>query len=184
MTIDALSVWKTQLNSLPKVADDSWASNFSMWADGRVTNKMTLIDIDLFTFTFAESIFQSTLINLSPTPSASIGINAFANAWETAINVSTVVVPIGASIGTPSPMTTWSSVTSTIILPASIAAAKAKIIELISAPTVDDALDSDFSIKFRDAYLLLQIQVTGLDSQPPPVAGPGPQPLIGVSGTQ
>lgn len=184
MSVDDLSVWKTELKNLPKVADNSWANNFSGWADDRVTSKMDLLVIDIFTFTFNKSSFESGLISLGPTESASDGITAFADAWETAINASIVVVPVGASIGAPSPMTTWSVVTETIILSASISLAKLKILELISSPPVDDSDNSEFPIKFRDAYLLLQIQVTGLDSQLPPPAGPGPQPLIGVSGTQ
>jgi len=181
MPVDVLDIWKTTLKALPKTADNSWAGNFAAWTDDRTTSKMDLLIIDQFTFTFAKAIFEGALIGLGPTPSAVIGITAFANAWETAINASTVVVPAGASIGTPSPATTWSAVSSTIILAPSIALAKAKILELVTAPTVADALNSEFPIKFRDAFLLLQIQATGLDSTPPAA---GPLPLVGVSGTQ
>ena len=136
-------IWKTTLKNLPKVADNSWAGNFAGWADDRVTSKMDLLTIDEFTFTFNKVSFESGLISLGPTESISDGINDFANEWETSINASTVVVPDGASIGPPSPTTTWSSVTDTIILPASIVLAKEKILELISSTPVDDADNSD-----------------------------------------
>lgn len=181
MPVDALAVWQTELRDLSKTEDNTWAGNFSFWTNDRTTSKMGLLIIDQFIFTFARAVFESALLPLGPTPSALIGITAFANAWETAINASTVVVPVGASIGTPSPATTWSAVFSTIILVPSIALAKAKILELITAPVVADALNSQFPIKFREAFLLLQIQVTGLDSTPPLA---GPLPLVGVSGTK
>jgi hypothetical protein len=181
MAIDPLSTWKSELANLPKVADTSWAANFANYYADRIVNITTdpsALVPSGFVFTFAKPVFQSQLLALTPTNSALAGITGFANAWEAAILASTVVVAPGSFKPPTSPTTLFSVVISTIIVPTSIAAGKAKIIELVSAPPVEDAMDSQFPVKFRDATLELKITVTGLDSQPIPPGGPGPQPLV------
>ena len=180
MAVDALSVWKTTLAALPKVADNSWADNFANWYADRIvnitTNPSALVPTG-FVFTFAKPVFKSALLALTPTTSALAGITGFANAWESALNATTVVVASGSFIPPSSPHTLFSAVASTIIDPASIAAGKAKIIELVSAPPVADAMNSLFPIKFRDATLLLTITVTGTNSVTP-TPGPLTAPLV------
>lgn len=175
MAIDPLSTWKTTLAALPKTADNSWADNFANWYADRIagitTDPSALVPTG-FVFTFAKPIFKTQLLALTPTPSALAGITGFANAWETALNATTVVVAPGTFKPPSSPATIFSVVASTIIDPASIAAGKAKIIELVTAPPVDDAMNSQFPIKFRDATLLLTIIITGTNS-----ATPTPSPL-------
>jgi hypothetical protein len=173
--IDPLATWQTTFANLPKVADTSWAQNFADWADARVTSKMKLNGIGgpNMTFTFNKSLFAAQLIALLPTDDALAGITGFALAWEAAIIASVAATAAGSYIGAPTPSTTWSVVNSTVIDPPSIALGKAKIIELKDAPATDNALDSEFPIKFREAFLLLTVTTDGLDSD-----GDGPYPLI------
>ena len=184
MAIDPLSVWKTELANLPKVSDSSWALNFANYYADRLinitTNSSQLVPSG-FVFTFSVSTFQSELVSLPPTDDPIAGATSFANAWETALNASTAIVAPGSFIPPTSPMTLFSSIISTVIDPTSIAAGKAKLLELVSAPPVADPQNSLFPVKFREATLLLTITINGLDSQPPPAAGPGPQPLTAAN---
>lgn len=184
MAIDALQVWKDTLAALPKVADPSWALNFAGWVADRVPNitpDPSILDASAgFTFVFAEPIFAAALVALPPSPSAILGVTGFALAWETAIltNIfpATLNVAAGAKRnGSSAPADTFSVVTSVLLDPVSIVAAKAKIIELAAAAPVSDPQDSEFPIKFREAFLLLKINVIGLDSTPTPA---GPLPLV------
>lgn len=181
MAIDPLATWQSTLNALPKVGDNSWTTNFSNWYADRIigitTNPANLVPVG-FLFTFAKPIFQAQLLTLAPTNSALAGITGFANAWAAALTASTVAVAAGSAIPPPSPATIFGTVISTIIDTASIAAGKAKILELVTAPAVGSALLSEFPVKFRDATILLKITVTGLNSVPPP---PGPNPLSAPS---
>ena len=180
MAVDLLSTWKSTLAALPQVADTSWAANFANWYAGRIAGIITdptkLVPTG-WTFTFNKSLFTSGLLGLGPTPSAIAGITAFANAWLAAMQASTALMAPGSFVVPTSPKTLFSVVTTTTIDAASTLAAKAKLLELITAPTVDDANNSQFPVKFREATLLLTVTVVGLDSEPPPSAGPGPQPL-------
>ena len=181
MAVDPLATWKSTLAALPKVSDSSWADNFAAWYAGRIVGITTSPSAFVptgFTFTFARSLFASNLRALGPTVSAVAGITAFANAWLAAMQASVAVVAPGSFKPPTTPKTLFSSIVSTMIDPASTTAARAKLIELVTAPAVDDANNSQFPVKFRDATLLLTITVTGLDSEPPPSAGPGPQPLV------
>ena len=173
MPVDALQDWKDELENLPKVSDSSWSLNFAEWYADRIVNieadSLVLDTSAGFLFTFAEATFALALSSLAPTTDPVAGITNFATAWEGAILASIVVVSPGAFIPPSSPATIFSVVTGTVIDPPSIAAAKAKIIELSSSSPVDDPQDSEFPVKFREATLLLTITVTGLNSAPTPV---------------
>lgn len=180
MAVQPLDTWKTTLAALPKVTDTSWAQNFANWyfsmISGISPDPAAFVPVG-FVFTFPTPLFASQLQTLPPVADAVAGITGFANAWETALNGTTIVVGPGSAIPPPSPTTIFSAVFTATIDPPSIAAGKAKLLELVTAPPVANPLDSQFPIKFREATLLLTFTVTGLDSQPPPSAGPGPQPL-------
>lgn len=180
MAIDPLSTWKSTLAALPKVADTSWAANFAAWYAGRIvaitTDPASLVPTG-FVFTFNQALFASQLIALTPVNDALSGITGFANAWEAAILATTVVVAPGTFQPPTSPATLFSVIATTVIVPASIAAGKAKIIELASSPPVADVNDSEFPLKFREATLLLKINVTGTNSVTPT---PGPLSVLNV----
>jgi len=180
--IDPEPAWLATFITIPKVSTDIWATNFANWVEPHVVSaELTGVIAASDPFTFNKAVFETALKLLGPESTAIAGIQGFADAWETAILASTLVVSAGDSLGAPSPPTIWSVVAASIIDPPSILLGKAKILELVSSAKVPDASDSDFPKIFRAAFLLLTGTVTGLDSQLPPPAGPGPQPLVASS---
>lgn len=177
MAIDPLTTWRSTLAALPKVSDASWAPNFAAWYADRLvaitTDPAALVPTG-FVFTFAQAIFAAQLTALTPVDDPVAGTQGFADAWETALLATTAVIASGSFIPPTSPATLFSVVSSTIIVPASIVAGKAKIMELVTAPSVSDPLLSEFPVKFREATLLLKITATGLDSTTPGNGGPLP----------
>jgi len=175
MAVDPQATWASTLDALPKVADGSWAQNFANWYAGRISGITTKASVVIpvgFVFTFNAVVFKNNLSALAPTTSASAGINGFADAWVAAMNASIVVAATGTSGAPASPATTFSAIASAVIDPPSVLLAKAKLQELISAPAVDDGLDSEFPVKFRDATLLLTMTLVGTNS-----VAPSPSPL-------
>lgn len=176
--IEELQTWKDELENLPKVADTSWAANFAGWYADMIagiepdTTALTAVG---WSFTFQEAIFVTNLMLLGATLDPASGILGFADAWLAAMQASIAVTAPGTDI-LPSapPATVFSVVTTTTIDPPSMAAAKLKLLELVSAPVAEDAQDSEFPIKFREATLLLTITIVGLDSTPPGSGGPLP----------
>jgi len=168
--IDPLATWRSTFKLLPLVVTDVWATNFANWVSDRVTSKMSLPGLQGpgLTFTFDKATFITELEALEDTTDEEEGAINFAEAWETAMLSSIAAVAVGTSIGAPTTFTTWSAISSTVIDAPSLAAGKAKIIELKDAPKVGDADLSDFPPFFRDAFLLLTITTTGVDSDGPP----------------
>jgi hypothetical protein len=177
--INPLSTWKSTLKDLPKVGDPSWSFTFANWYAQRITTiapDPSMLTAVGFIFLFPLPIFAGALVSIPPSSDATVAIKGFADAWETAIK--TIVYPAGLFLGpgtvfgAPTPATTFSSVSSVIINPASIILGKAKIMELASvAPTKDG--ESPFPQKFRDATLQLKIDITGINS-----VVPTPAPLL------
>jgi len=182
MPIDDLSTWQTTMADIPKVSDNSWATNFSNWTDERVTGKAQLTGVITtnFPFSFNKTIFKNSLLTISSSVDVLIAANNFASVWETAILASLFLnVMPGDNFGVPTPATIWSSITSSLIDIPSISVAKALLIAgLTGSSPVSDPLDSVFPEAFRSAFLSLTGTVTGLNSLPPPS---GPQPLIVAS---
>lgn len=185
MTIDPLNVWKSTLATLPKVVDGSWALNFANWYAERIIGIMpdpTVLTPVGFIFTFSAPTFATNLITMTPSMNPLQGITGFANAWASAIALTvfpaTLTLMPGTVFGSPpTPATTYSAITSVTLNPASLAAAQAKLMELAAAVPVSNPQDSIFPEKFRDATLLLKIDVTGLNSITPT---PAPLPAVGV----
>ena len=172
MAIDPLATWQSTFAALPLVADDSWKANVSDWLDARIAGlALNGIGGPGLAFTFAKSSFQSALDPVDP--ALGNGAVVLAAAFETSVLGSSYATGTGSYIGSATPTTTWSVVNSTIVDAVSVAAGKAKVLELLSAPIVDAAIDSDFPVKMREAFLLLTISTSGLNSVVPP-AGPNP----------
>ena len=174
--IDDLTTWQTTLAALPQVGDSSWAGNFAAWVDDRVSSKMSLPGIGGpgLSFTFSVSTFETELLGLEETGDQAAAMEAFADAWGLAMSASTAAVAVNSYIEPIGPTTTWSQVDTTVIDPGSIADGKVKINELATSEPVEDAADSDFAVIFREAFLLLTITTSGLDSTPPGSGGPLP----------
>lgn len=188
MAVDILSVWQEELLALPKVGDSSWAVNFAKWTSDRVTpaaadGKGLFPDPSALTptgfiFNYNQPLFVSLLEVLTPVPTAEEGITNFADAWEQTLIGSTIIVAPGTYTTAPTPATTFSAVASTIIDPPSIALGKLKLLELIADSSPNDN-PSVFPEKFREAFLLLTITVTGTNSASPtaPLVAPA-VPLV------
>jgi hypothetical protein len=170
MAIAPLATWRSTFANLPLVTDTSWQANIANWVNDNISgaNKLALNGMvgTGLTFTFNKASFQSGLASAN-------NIAGFANALSTALTSSLAVVAVGSSILPTTPATTFSVVASTIVDPASITAANAKILELNSAQAVQNAYDSDFPLRFREAILLLKITTSGTNS-----VAPTPAPLV------
>jgi len=183
--IDDLATWKSTYKNLAKVADNSWALNFALWVNERVTGKALLTGITATVpasvFTFNYGVFKTQLETLTHTLDINAGITRFADAWAAAMNASLIlgIVP-GAFVGTSTPPTLWSVVSTATIDGASVLAGRAKIMELVNAPLAETEDDSVFPEYFRDAFLLLTGTVSGLNSVPP-LAGPNPLVVTAAS---
>ena len=183
--IDDLATWKSTYKDLAKVADNSWALNFALWVNDRVSGKAQVTGVTTSVpenvFVFNYTIFKTQLEALTPTTDINAGITKFADAWETAMNASLVlgVLP-GDFVGASSPSTTWSVVSTALIDGASVSLGKAKIMELVNAPLASTEDDSVFPEYFRDAFLLLTGTISGLNSVPP-TAGPNPLNVVAAS---
>jgi hypothetical protein len=173
MAIDSLSTWKQTFTNIPKVNEKSWAANFSNWCANRVNGKAELTGITTATppFTFSQSVFKTQLEALGVTTLSPEGAVGFATAWQTAVNASLIltVVP-GDFINPESDPTKWSVVTTALIDPASVAAAKAFLVsQLTVAIKTNNSNESNFPQIFRDAFLLLTGTTIGLNSLPIPL---------------
>lgn len=181
MTLEALSTWKSTFKtSVVPTAGGGWPDFLTNWYAARFNApRLSLPGLTIaappLPATFGSAAFRAIYATLTQGLTQSAAINIIANAWAAGLAASTVLVKPGDSIGTPSPATTWSTVASSIFTAASVTAGKAKILELIGAPNVADALDSQTPIKFREATLLLKVTTTGQNSVVPPG---GPNPLV------
>ena len=181
MTLEALTIWKSTFKAeVVPTASPEWTTNMTNWYTDRInTPNLELPGLTLVApplpMVFGSSAFKAIFETLSAGLTQEAAMIIIADAWQAGLDASIVSVLAGDSIGVPSNATTWSSVTSSIFDAPSIAAGKAKILELIGAPNVDDALDAEMPVKFREATLLLTVTTTGLDSTPSPG---GPLPLV------
>jgi len=176
--IDPESTWISTFASLPPTLDSSWIPNFATWCFNRVqNNELSGLLTASPPLLFEKSVFESELASLTPTLSAVTGITNFATAWENTIVASQVLLVVpGDSVGSPSPATTWSVVSSALVNSGSISAGKAKIMELVSDKGALDVLNAKMPVKLREAFLELKGDVSGLNS-----VTPTPQPLVASS---
>lgn len=179
MSLEPLATWQSTFKAqMPPVAVGTWPLSMTNWYAERFnTPNLDLPGLTLSTSplpaVFGNAPFMALFSTLAPGLSQAAAMMIVANAWEAGLLASIVTVAPGSSIGAPSPATTWSAVASSIFDPPSIAAGKAKILELVGADNVADALDAQMPVKFREATLLLTVTTTGTDSTPS-----GGSPLI------
>jgi len=176
MPIDPEVKFKKTIANLRPEQTPQWAKKLSDAIDGLVTNKAQLAGITgSVVFTFNKSVFMAQLMALTFTPVAAVAAQIIGLAWGAAMQASTMVVPAGSYLGTPSPATTWSVVTASMIDPPSIAAAQAGLISTLSVmQAVKNAEDSALGSALYKAFTQCTATVSGLDSTPSPS---GPLPL-------
>lgn len=171
--LDDLTTWKNEWAAIPLVADDSWKQTMGDYLEARTVGmELPGIGGPGFSWTFSTSTFVSGLSGVDA--NTGDGVEKIASSFESAILASTLSVAPGSWVGVSTPSTTWSVVSSTIFDAPGLSLGKNKILELTSAAPVEDALDSEFPVKLRDAFLLLTVTTSGLDSTPAPS---GPLPL-------
>lgn len=169
--IDSLATFESTFNALEPTNDkDAGIDAFADWLDARVTGKMSLPGITGpgLTYTFDKTTFATQLKTLSKNNDKNASVDSLASFWKASLG--TALVAAGSSVGTPSPATTWSVVNTTVIDVASQAAGENKVKEL---KTADDTGDSPMPRIIREAFLLLTITTSGLNS-----VSPTPGPLV------
>lgn len=174
MALSAANVWQTDWAEQCKpVKNDTWKKNLANFIMAQVSHKLTTEGLLAsggaggMTFTFGKEAFQGAL--------ADNKAETLASAFEAGILASTVLVAVGSFVGTQAPASTFSVITTSVINPASLIAAKAKVLEVMGLPPKEAANQSQFPLKLREAFLLLKIDTVGLDSTPTPA---GPLPLL------
>ena len=178
MALEPLTVWQaTYADEVVPTQDPvTGALNLANWAAARVNGNLNLAGVGGpgMIFTFNSAAWAAALQLLPPTPLAEIGATNFANSWSTAMAASLAITQPGTSVTpTPLPPTTFSVVNATIIDPTGITAGNLKLIELKDAEPSSNPLEVPLVEFLRDAFLLLTITTSGLDSVPTP-AGPNP----------
>jgi hypothetical protein len=177
MPIDPEDKFKKAIAGLKPESTPQWAKKMADAVDGLVTNKAQLTGITgSITFTFNKAIFMTQLMALTFTPLAPVAAQAIGLAWGTAMLASTIIVAPGASLGAPTPATTWSVVIASLIDPPTITVAQTGLIATLAVmQAVKKAEDSALGPALYKAFTQCTATVTGLNSLPPPA---GPLPLL------
>lgn len=176
MPIEILNTWQSEFDALEKVNTPQWSLNKADWYSNMIANitpDPSVFSAVGFSFTFNSASFASLMSSAVPSSDPVSGISTIASAWESAILASIVICGPGSALVPPTPATTFSVVTSTIIDPSSILLGKTMILGLSSAPKTNKGKDSEFPKKFREATLQLKIIVSGMNS-----LAPTPSPLV------
>lgn len=181
--IDALDIWLDEFDKLPQdPTGDMSPTNLANFVDDRVTGKLdTSTAIVKWepapSFTWQKSIFESTLRAISKVPSSSPIIPAIkiATGWQSATLASKVTIQPQAKMDPPFPATTGIAATATCIIdPASVALGYALLVAKLSGVIpVNTRKESVFPRAIRDAFLLVTVTISGIDTTPPPT-GPIP----------
>lgn len=169
--IDSLATFQSTFNDIPVGNDkDAGADAIAAWINDRVTSKMSLPGITGvgLTYTFDQTTFATSLKTMSNNNDKDGSIDSVAGFWKAALGIAAVAA--GSSVGTPSPATTWSVVNTTVIDAPSQTAGEDKMKEL---KTADISGDSPMAEKSWEAFLLLTITTSGLNS-----VSPTPGPLL------
>lgn len=177
MPMDPLSKWSDTLGNIAPSSTPIWALNLANEVDGLCSGKAGIAGITgSVTFTFNKAIFILQLMAMAATPLQPIAAQGIAMAWQTAMLASIVIVAPGASLGPPTPPTTWSVVITSLIDPPSVMAATTIMIATISAAqAVGIGSQSIMGPALYAGFAASTVTVTGTNSVSPPS---GPLPLI------
>lgn len=175
MALEDQTTWGLFFKDLPKVSDDSWIDTLVAYLENRINENLKLIGY--FPENGNSIVLNSSYIKSAISSSnASTGdlIEKLASGLKSAVTLpNTLTVSSGSYILIDTPATKFSLVTLSIINSASASLLEAKILELLTAPLVENAKDSQFPVKIRDAFLLLTATISGTNS-----VSPTPGPLI------
>ena len=181
--IDALNIWLDEFEKLPDdPTGDMSPTNLANFVNVRVTGKLdTSTSIVKWdpppSFTWQKSIFEDTLRAISKVPSSDPIIPAIkiATGWQNAVIASTVVIQPQAIMNPPFPATSGIAATAvSIIDPASVALGYAHLVAQLSGVLpVNIKKAAVFPKAIREAFLMLTVTISGVDTKPPPT-GPIP----------
>lgn len=183
--LDIQATWQLDWDNIPlDPIGTQGPTNIGNFIADKSDNKLSLAPpvVGNMAFTFFKATFIAEITGLPPTVDPVTGRTAFANAWRDAMMASIPIVPSGTYIGTPTPPTTFSAPPSAT--PVVAAGYSALLADLLSAPLATGTyaaslvnpmlVPSQFPISLRNAFLMVQYILTGIDSTPPPL---GPLPL-------
>lgn len=167
--LEPLGVWKSEFASLGTVDIGTWAASLASCVSKRTTMKLGLMQISgPVQYLFNQALFQARLSASLPTDSQNAAALQIASSWESAVMASPMLVLPGASIGAPTPPTTW-SVVAAVLDPPSVQMGKVSLVRSLSRiKAVDKGIDSQLAEALRNAFLKLSFTVTGINSLPIP----------------
>jgi hypothetical protein len=181
--IDALDIWLDEFEKLPNdPTGDMSPTDMANFINDRVTGKLdtstSIVKWDPApSFTWQKSIFEDTLRAISKVPSSDPIIPAIkiATGWQNAVLASKVLIQPQAKMNPPFPATNGIAATAvSIIDPASVALGFAYlVIQLSGVVPVPTRKGAVFPRAIREAFLMLTVTISGIDTQVPPV-GPIP----------
>ena len=181
MPLAPLSTWRSTFKTMvvPTVGVDG-PIKLGMWIASNITNKPALQNTTVispsFTCVWDPSPFISLMTGIPPSLSSILYATKLSQAWAASTQASILSVPSGASVGPPTPATTFSAPPIALFNPASVAAGIALILAKVStAPAVPDSDQSVTVQALYEATKQLTVTITGLNSIPTPA---GPLPLI------
>ena len=167
MALGSATDWKNAFAAMDKVDDDAWKDNLANTIDGLVTGKLSSPGLlnesgsPAASFTFGKAAFKS---GLSGEGTAAV----ISSAMQAGLAASTITVPAKSYVGTSTPASTFSVVTTVVLDPASITLAVAKVLTIAGKAAVSDASESAVPPIFREAFLLLTMTTTGSNAVSPP----------------
>jgi hypothetical protein len=173
------NVWLEEFDKLEKTNTPAWSVTMANWYADMITGIQpdpTIFTAVGFTFTFNPSVFATAMAAAAPSVDPFAGVSIIANAWESAMLAAIVVCGPGSILLPPSPATTFSVVSTTIIDIPSITLGKTSLLGLATAPQTNKGTDSQYPKKLREATLSLTITVSGLNS-----ITPTPAPFVASS---
>ncbi len=175
MPLEPLDNWNQTLKQIEATDQADWGGKIAQWLFERSTGKLQLMPVvGPVSFTFQKAIFEARLRELRPAQKAMEAAIKWSDAWEAAINASTMVVAPGAFLGAPTPATMW-SVATAVIDAGSVQAGKKLLVQKLSqAKLVNKTEENQFAEAFRMAFLAVTATVTGVSMTFPPLPLVGP----------
>lgn len=183
MAIDSLDIWLDEFEKLPQdPTGDQSPRDLANYINDRVTRKMeTSSSVVKWSpepsFTWQKAIFENVLriICKIPSPETVTPAIKLATAWKEATLISTFSIQPQAKMNPPAPATTGIAASAgAVIDPSSVALGFTYLVsQLSSILPARTRQESAFPRAFRQAFLMLTVTISGVDTTTPP-AGPIP----------
>jgi len=178
MPVDPLAIWNSTWATLPlDPTGVLYPPVIGTWLATRVLgftfDPLSLAGTPPTLLTWAKPVFEAGITGMIPDPTQVLGATTLATAWESAILASTILALPGSFVIPPTPATTFSVVTSTLIDIPSVTAAKIALISALSTALPTPGILFPVPTELRTAFLSVTYTASGLNS-----IVPTPTPLI------